>query len=299
MLKMKTIYAISLLSAILMAFSAQAAPVIQENDSAITLSAGKSRLVFSKTTGIVKSLRIGGSEFVYKGSGPRPNYWRAMTDLDKQLSIPTRSAAWREHSLNPRAIDTLTWTEDDGAVTLRVNYEPACSLTYTLYENGSLEVLLFLDPTVQPFQEPMVLDGPGMYYNPDEDPEERAARIEEFRAMQARLKASEYRRWLEEIALIPRVGVRMEVPEKYTCEEREGQLYVTFGRGRGFVLQPNHELAYTFQRLTVEDLEAGRTEARPFSELCIDAIMPDTEGVGPYVMPSVPVSLGFTITPLR
>jgi len=288
----------SLISAILLAASAQAAPTIRENASSITLSAGKSRLVFNKKNNTVKSLRLGGTEYVHGGFGLQPNYWRAMTEHDIAFRIPERSGKWKEYSLQPTCFSAETATEEDGSVTLTLEYLPATQVRYRLHEDGRLEVSMVLEPTTPRFEAPVILDGPGMVYNPDQTEAEREAQIESFRAFQRSVRLQAELEWLETAALLPRVGLRMHLPAQFACEERDGHLVISNGKGRGCILEQQPELRYTALRRSIEDLDQGLDAERPYVELCLDAPQPEVSGAGPYNLPSELTGFGFTLTPL-
>ena len=292
---MKTLFAMTLLTAALLGFNAQAAPAIREDDSSITISSGKSKLVFSKRDGAVKSLRFNGTEFVQGGFGFRPLFWRAPIEKDVENQIPERSAKWKDYTQQSVVTGTKTGTDEDGQVYLRVTYDSGCELTYLLRQDGALHVRFILPPTEKPFREPVILDGPGMMYNPDQSEEERRAELEQFRAWTESIKEQARLEWMQEVPLIPRVGLRMHLPDKFFLEESDGRLAVTDRRGRGFVLLPNPALQYSAPHKTLEDIEAGSPVVRPFKELSIDAVPTDDSG---YFLPSDEIGFEFTLMPV-
>lgn len=273
----------TMLSAVLLSFGARAATNIQENNSSITLSAGVSRLVFNKSDGTVTSLRLGSIELVKDKSGLRPDFWREMTTEDFSNNIPERSAKWKKLSVT----GTETATEPDGAVSLRVTYEPDFTLTYKLYGNGMLDVSLLLPPSAEPFQEPIILDGPGMVYDPNRSEEELRAEIERFRSAVEFFQKEERKRWLQEQALIPCVGMLTRLPAKFVCQTHNGKLVATDARSRGFVLQPLTELQFS-------TLSPGS-----FTELRIDAPQPEKEEIGAYNLPSDEIHLSFRLVGVK
>lgn len=292
---MKALLAMTLLTAALLGFDAQAAPAIREDDSSITISSGKSKLVFSKRDGAVKSLRFNGTEFVQGGFGFRPLFWRSPNEKDIQDRIPERSAKWKDYTQQCVVTGTKTGTDEDGAVYLRVTYDSGCELTYRLRQDGALHVQFILPPTEKPFREPVILDGPGMMYNPDQPEEERQKELEEFRAWTESVKKMARLDWMQEVPLLPRVGLRMHLPDKFFLEESDGRLAVTDRRSRGFVLLPNPALQYSAPHKTLEDIEAGSPVVRPFRELSIDAVPTDDSG---YFLPSDEIAFEFTLIPV-
>ena len=280
----------TLLSAALVSLGAAAAPTIEDTPSSVTLSVGKTRLVFDKKQGVVSSLEFQGTEFVQDKNGFRPNFWRALDQTDIENRIPERSAKWKEFSAKPVVKEIRSWTEDDGAVYLGVEYDSGCKISYTLSENGALDVMLMLYPTEE-FVDPVILDGPGMMYNPNQTEEERAAELAEFRAMQNAIRAQARLDWELNLPLIPRVGVCTDLPASFKCDTvKSGDgpdgLFVGKRKGRGVVIQTKDA--------TFEVRPEGGSQ-----QLCIDTDKTHwTDDSGRYLLPTEAIAFGFIMTPV-
>ena len=178
----------------------------------ITLSAGKVSLTFDKNSGAVSSYKVRGTEYIQGGFGFRPNYWRGPTDNDYGNKLPTRANAWKEVSLNPEVVSAEAVVTAEGLAQLTVTYASQCVVRYLLGADGSLKVDVSLGAQVDKFVPTQVLDGPGMMYNPNQDPEERQRQIESFRMNVERMQAMERSRYNSEKLNMPRFGLRLRLP---------------------------------------------------------------------------------------
>ena len=71
---------------------------ISENSENIIISSQKVEFVFDKLKGIVKSYKVDQYEFISKGFGFQPNFWRPPTDNDYGNGGPFREKVWKENS---------------------------------------------------------------------------------------------------------------------------------------------------------------------------------------------------------
>ncbi len=68
---------------------------ININDSSIQIAATPSQFIFNKKTGYLSSWKVEGEELLNESLGPRPNFWRGMTDNDFGNGFPARAGYWR------------------------------------------------------------------------------------------------------------------------------------------------------------------------------------------------------------
>ncbi|KAK8839310.1 hypothetical protein M9Y10_032244 [Tritrichomonas musculus] len=71
---------------------------INDNSEMVTICSEKVEFVFSKTEKIVKSYKVDGFEYISKGFGFQPNFWRGPTDNDYGNGAPSREQFWKEMS---------------------------------------------------------------------------------------------------------------------------------------------------------------------------------------------------------
>ena len=189
---------------------------IKENGRQIVLSASRISLTFDKGSGAISSYKVNGTEYIQDGFGFRPNYWRGPTDNDYGNKLPTRAASWKELSLNPEVVSAEAAVTPDGLAQLTVTYPSKCVVNYLLGADGSLKVSVDLgDQPLPEFQPTRVLDGPGMRYDPDADPEELARQKEQFNAWVAALQEVERSQWQSRSFNLPRFGLRLRLPAAY------------------------------------------------------------------------------------
>lgn len=119
--------------------------------------------LFSTLYGGLISYRYAGREML--AQMPMPNFWRALTENDKGNLMACRYAQWKIASLYVTAKEetadgehhyynsTLPAVkEEEGAVTVTYTYhmpttpKSCCELAYTVYGDGTAEVLLSYDP---------------------------------------------------------------------------------------------------------------------------------------------------------
>ena len=196
---------------------------VKEDAKTITLSAKNASLTFDKQSGVISGYKVAKKEYIQDGFGFRPNFWRGPTDNDYGNRLPARAAEWKERSLHPKTSSTETGVDGQQCAWLKVGYE-GCSLTYRLFADGSLHVDAVLDPIpYAPFQEPEILDGPGMVYDPNQTEEERLAQAEMWNARLRGMRMAAYREWLSKRPSIPRFGVRLRLPAAFHNVEYLGR----------------------------------------------------------------------------
>ena len=74
---------------------------IEETDQLAILSGKDFKVTFDKTTGMLISYIYKGIEYIDQAQGPRPNFWRAPTDNDYGAGLPTKLKVWRTLSDKP------------------------------------------------------------------------------------------------------------------------------------------------------------------------------------------------------
>ena len=113
-------------------------------------------VMFSKLSGGLVSYRYGNRELIKQM--PRPNFWRAMVDNDIACLLPFRAGQWKIASMylshkydgGLKATD-YTVEELDGAWRISFTYHlpvtPAkdCELSYTVHQDGVVDVRLLMD----------------------------------------------------------------------------------------------------------------------------------------------------------
>ncbi|WP_233164332.1 glycoside hydrolase family 2 TIM barrel-domain containing protein [Snuella sedimenti] len=109
-------------------------------------------LIFSKDKGRLISYKYKGNELIKDGQGPKPNFWRAVTDNDAGSKMYRNNIKWKEASLFSK-VETITAnTINENLIELKVVYHlPGVNTkfysTYRISGNGIVEVENTLDKT--------------------------------------------------------------------------------------------------------------------------------------------------------
>lgn len=115
-----------------------------ETDGEISLSSNNVNFIFDKNTGVVRSYKVNGTEYIEEGFGLRPNFWRAPTDNDYGNGMPNRLQPWKQTSRNFQVESTKVTPNAVGlSLTIVYNLKEAESkyeVSYTVYPNGELHV---------------------------------------------------------------------------------------------------------------------------------------------------------------
>ncbi|MHA0857842.1 beta-galactosidase, LacZ type [Paenibacillus sp. CMAA1364] len=118
-----------------------------ENEEDVLRISGERFLVqFNKHSGEMFSYQWDGVELIQQA--PRPNFWRAMTDNDRENGHEERSGTWREAGMN-RTLVQFTHEMQDQSVKLTTVYSlptatsSQCTITYMVRGDG--EVILDMD----------------------------------------------------------------------------------------------------------------------------------------------------------
>lgn len=114
-------------------------------------------VTINRRTGMIDYLDVRGKAMLADGYNVKPNFWRAPTDNDYGAGLQNRFQAWR----NPEfRLESLTMKHTGSMATvnarLAVNgVDARLNITYTLYNNGELNVREHLDVNENANHKPM------------------------------------------------------------------------------------------------------------------------------------------------
>lgn len=123
---------------------------VDETPDGYTVTASSTVLAFSRKTGEITSLKVKGKEYLQ--AGPRPNFWRPLTDNDVANGMLERCGTWKQAGNELQLTDmSLHETPHGGTVTIRASYtmpaqESACTVTYVVYPDGAVQTTLSFTP---------------------------------------------------------------------------------------------------------------------------------------------------------
>jgi len=133
-------------------FDNGAALKIKKTFESIVVSNETVQVVFSKNEGRLTSFSYKGKELLKDGKGPKPNFWRPITDNDAGNKMYSRNIEWKKASLFSKVINLTSNIVADNLVELKVTYElPGVDTQFhSLYRingNGKVQVENVLDKT--------------------------------------------------------------------------------------------------------------------------------------------------------
>jgi beta-galactosidase len=125
---------------------------ITKEDSTITIFNDQINVVFDKIQGRLTSYVFKGNELLKDGKGPKPNFWRAVTDNDFGNSMHLKNIEWKKASLFSKVTE-MTYTQlKEGSIKLNITYmlpgvETEYLSTYSIQGNGVIEIENILKET--------------------------------------------------------------------------------------------------------------------------------------------------------
>ncbi len=105
--------------------------LLKEANGKVTVSNADMKLVFSKKEGRLVSYKYKGTELLKDGKGPRPNFWRAVTDNDFGNQMHRKNLEWKKASLFSTVTTLSTEKVAENQVKLNVEYSlPGVNTTF-------------------------------------------------------------------------------------------------------------------------------------------------------------------------
>jgi len=125
---------------------------IENNQDLITVSNENLNVIFDKNKGRLTSYKFNGTELLKDGKGPKPNFWRAMTDNDFGNHMDEKNIDWKRASLESKVTDVNHKILESGAIAMIINYHlPGVETTfisnYTINGNGVIHIENTLNET--------------------------------------------------------------------------------------------------------------------------------------------------------
>ncbi|MEI6866779.1 glycoside hydrolase family 2 TIM barrel-domain containing protein [Flavicella sp.] len=109
-------------------------------------------LIFNEKDGRLTSYMFNNIELLKAGKGPKPNFWRAVTDNDSGNKMYTKNIEWKKASLFSRVTEVVSSKISSNEVELKVTYklpgvETHFTSIYTIYGNGIVRIENTLEET--------------------------------------------------------------------------------------------------------------------------------------------------------
>lgn len=118
---------------------------IQKSKESITIYNNQLKVVFNKKKGRIVSYVFNGAELLKDGNGPRPNFWRAVTDNDLGNKMHLKNIEWKKASIS-HTVDAFDFEiSDQGIGIVKVSYalpnmNTKFKTSYSVYSNGTIHI---------------------------------------------------------------------------------------------------------------------------------------------------------------
>ena len=125
---------------------------LTENNGTVTVVNKVVKVVFSQDEGRLISYQFKGNELLKDGNGPKPNFWRAVTDNDLGNRMHVRNIEWKKASLFSKVSSVSTEVLADNLIKMTLTYalpgvNTTCQSTYTIDGNGVIKISNLLNKT--------------------------------------------------------------------------------------------------------------------------------------------------------
>ena len=129
-----------------------AALTVENSNGIVTISNQQLNLVFSEKEGRITDYQFKGKDLLKDGKGPKPNFWRALTDNDFGNRMDERNIAWKRASVDLTVSEIRITDAPGNSVQMTVTYalpavETSFISVYTIYGNGVVQIKNTLNAT--------------------------------------------------------------------------------------------------------------------------------------------------------
>ncbi|WP_291868925.1 glycoside hydrolase family 2 TIM barrel-domain containing protein [Maribacter sp.] len=125
---------------------------VKNEENILTIYNEGVAMVFDKKQGRLISYVFMGNQLLKDGRGPKPNFWRAVTDNDFGSKMHLKNIEWKKASLYSKVSNFEYNKIDKGQIKLQITYElPGVETTfssiYNIYGNGVIGISNVLNET--------------------------------------------------------------------------------------------------------------------------------------------------------
>lgn len=118
----------------------------------ISVTNSNLNLTFDKNRGQITSYKFKGNELLKDKKGPRPNFWRAVTDNDFGNKMQAKNIEWKKASLFMEVSKLTSNVNDNGSVNIDVTYnlpgvETTFNSIYKISGDGTIKISNTLNET--------------------------------------------------------------------------------------------------------------------------------------------------------
>lgn len=125
---------------------------VENLNQKVVISNNKLNIIFDKKEGCISSYVFEGSELLNDHKGPKPNFWRPVTDNDLGNKMGIKNIEWKKASVLSKVTSLNYSTGKNGHINLNVTYtlpgvETIFTSIYTIHENGVIHITNTLEKT--------------------------------------------------------------------------------------------------------------------------------------------------------
>jgi len=118
---------------------------VKETSAEAVLSNSKVKVVFDKKAGTVTSFVFNKTEYIYEGNGPKPDFWRGVTDNDFGNGMQSKNINWKKATRENKVESVKVKSLSNGDATIEVVFglkDVGTTFTteYILHKNGHLHI---------------------------------------------------------------------------------------------------------------------------------------------------------------
>lgn len=118
---------------------------ISKSENITTIYNDRIKVIFNKNAGRMVSYQFKGTELIKNSKGPKPNFWRAVTDNDFGNKMDKNNIEWKRASLQSTISSINCETLENGTVSLNVTYdlpgvETIFVSNYIIHGNGIIRI---------------------------------------------------------------------------------------------------------------------------------------------------------------
>ncbi|RLD84243.1 MAG: beta-galactosidase [Bacteroidetes bacterium] len=125
---------------------------LKEDKNSIKISNNKLQIIFDKAKGQLVSFIYSGNQLIKNNNGPKPNFWRAVTDNDFGNQMHTKNIEWKKAGLFAKVEGVFTKKRSDNLIEIKVDYflpgvNTHFKSNYIINGNGVIQISNTLKPT--------------------------------------------------------------------------------------------------------------------------------------------------------
>jgi len=122
---------------------------VKKSEKTVTISNTNIEILFDKENGNISSYKYMGNQLIKDGNGPKPNFWRAVTDNDFGNKMQIKNIEWKKASLFAEVTKFETSKNDNNSVAINIIYNlPGVETTFNSYYSINGDGIIHIENTL-------------------------------------------------------------------------------------------------------------------------------------------------------